>query len=206
MKYTVEQVAVLMNVTRETVREWLIHGKLKGVKSGRIWVINKEDIKRPEQIKRIPPSAKGTYKDITGNRFGKLTVLSFVKTTKHGSKWLCKCDCGTEKIIDGHCMRKGKIISCGCMRDNTEELLKNIIDNTNIGRIQNETIPRNNTSGHRGVYYDSKHERWRVYIGFQKRKIWIGSFTNKVDAIKARKEAEEKYWKPFLEQHLKAGD
>jgi excisionase family DNA binding protein len=45
MKYTVEQVSVLMDVTRETVREWLIHGKLKGVKSGRIWVINKEDIK-----------------------------------------------------------------------------------------------------------------------------------------------------------------
>jgi hypothetical protein len=52
--------------------------------------------------------------DLTGQRFGRLTV---VKKAKNGYvKWLCKCDCGNETTVSGQELRKGKTNSCGCLR------------------------------------------------------------------------------------------
>lgn len=59
----------------------------------------------------------GKYIDITGKRFGKLTVLRSGSTATNGTKkWVCKCDCG--KIIEtrGDELRNGKTTSCGCER------------------------------------------------------------------------------------------
>jgi hypothetical protein len=58
-----------------------------------------------------------TAKDITGEKFNRWTVLE--KAEKHyngNARWLCKCDCGTVKEVDGYTLRKGKTISCGCHR------------------------------------------------------------------------------------------
>lgn len=58
--------------------------------------------------------------DITGNKYGRLTVISFQKTGKDRSaKWLCKCDCGNECVVDGYRMRSGKTKSCGCLSSET---------------------------------------------------------------------------------------
>jgi hypothetical protein len=54
--------------------------------------------------------------DLTGKRFGKLVVIK--ETDKRCSgrvTWLCKCDCGNEKIIDSSCLRRGDTQSCGCL-------------------------------------------------------------------------------------------
>jgi|ERR1035437_9892410 hypothetical protein len=57
-------------------------------------------------------------KNIIGQRFGKLKVIKMAETpkidTRHGKWWLCKCDCGNEKIIMGVSLRTGKSKSCGC--------------------------------------------------------------------------------------------
>lgn len=56
-----------------------------------------------------------TYIDITGRKFGKLSVIERCGT-KHGQiVWLCKCDCGNEKIVSGHNLRSGRTKSCGCL-------------------------------------------------------------------------------------------
>lgn len=54
--------------------------------------------------------------DMTGQKFGKLTVLKRVENDKHGkTQWLCQCDCGSEpKIINGAALRRGLTTSCGC--------------------------------------------------------------------------------------------
>lgn len=56
--------------------------------------------------------------DLTGQRFGRLTVISKAEKPKGSTStslfWLCKCDCGTEKIISGNVLRQGKAQSCGC--------------------------------------------------------------------------------------------
>ena len=56
--------------------------------------------------------------DLTGQRFGLLTVL---RKYGHSGKcrevtWLCKCDCGNETVVIGHDLRKGTTQSCGCFR------------------------------------------------------------------------------------------
>lgn len=56
-----------------------------------------------------------SFIDLTGQKFGRLTVLykSFLK----GKNWFwhCICDCGTEKDIDGRNLRGGHSKSCGCL-------------------------------------------------------------------------------------------
>lgn len=56
-------------------------------------------------------------KDLSGVRFGKLTALRFVKSDRSGqSKWLCLCDCGTEREIYSSHLLSGASRSCGCNR------------------------------------------------------------------------------------------
>ncbi|KKL15248.1 hypothetical protein LCGC14_2507460, partial [marine sediment metagenome] len=46
--------------------------------------------------------------DLTGKRFGRLTVVKYVDNDKHrNSRWLCLCDCGKEKIIIGQSLKSG---------------------------------------------------------------------------------------------------
>lgn len=59
--------------------------------------------------------------DLTGKRFGTLTVLGRAanRTTPNGNRftyWLCKCDCGTLKEIRAEHLKAGKIVSCGCQQ------------------------------------------------------------------------------------------
>ena len=54
-------------------------------------------------------------KDLTGQRFGRLTVIQFDCTQGHMSKWLCKCDCGGTKSVRSDHLTAGHTKSCGCM-------------------------------------------------------------------------------------------
>lgn len=57
-------------------------------------------------------------KDMTGMRFGRLTVLERGerKGKYTGAFWKCKCDCGTIVVVQGASLRKGESKSCGCFR------------------------------------------------------------------------------------------
>lgn len=51
-----------------------------------------------------------------GNRHGKLKVVSEVLNYKKGhTYWLCKCECGGEKVVSGKDLRIGNTKSCGCI-------------------------------------------------------------------------------------------
>ena len=55
--------------------------------------------------------------DLTGNRYGRLTVLQEDGKTNHGDlRWLCKCDCGNIKTITGSKLKRGWTKSCGCIQ------------------------------------------------------------------------------------------
>jgi len=51
-------------------------------------------------------------KDLIGRRFGKLTVVKFEGMLNGRSMWLCKCECGNEKVIRGSHLTDGRITSC----------------------------------------------------------------------------------------------
>lgn len=52
--------------------------------------------------------------DLTGIRFGHLTVIKRDGTIGKVSAWICKCDCGTVKRIRRDHLTRGLTISCGC--------------------------------------------------------------------------------------------
>ena len=63
--------------------------------------------------------------DLTGKRFGRLTVLERAENYKYTldcglyttkATWRCKCDCGAECIVIGANLRRGSTRSCGCLR------------------------------------------------------------------------------------------
>lgn len=54
--------------------------------------------------------------DLTGMRFGNLTVIEFAGNNQYrASMWHCVCDCGNEIITRGEDLRSGKTKSCGCL-------------------------------------------------------------------------------------------
>lgn len=56
-------------------------------------------------------------KDLTGERFGRLTVIERAGSNKHNnSLWLCECDCGNRVTKSSNLLRNGKLPSCGCDR------------------------------------------------------------------------------------------
>lgn len=68
-----------------------------------------------ESIKRGP-----RFKDISGQRFGRLVVLRLDRMEKlYGtfkSFWVCRCDCAAELVVCGNNLRSGNTKSCGCFR------------------------------------------------------------------------------------------
>lgn len=57
------------------------------------------------------------YNDLTGRRFGQLTVIGRAPNDKHGNiLWYCKCDCGGEKETRANALTSGKATSCGCVQ------------------------------------------------------------------------------------------
>lgn len=57
----------------------------------------------------------GALIDLTGERFGRLTVLRRVENDGRGVRWECVCDCGNKKVAHSHELRYGKTRSCGCL-------------------------------------------------------------------------------------------
>lgn len=55
------------------------------------------------------------FNDLTGKKINRWTVLSRAPNSKNrDTQWLCKCDCGTEKVVRAGHLTKGRSISCGC--------------------------------------------------------------------------------------------
>ena len=76
------------------------------------------------QGRRTVRRCKMNKLDLIGKRFGKLTVVSLAEGTKNGYLcWLCKCDCGNEKIVTSQALRIGHTKSCGCLKEGRIEVL-----------------------------------------------------------------------------------
>lgn len=60
----------------------------------------------------------GRIKDLTGMKFGRLTVLRQIGLSidRRSIDWLCACECGNEKVVRSKYLLKGSIKSCGCMK------------------------------------------------------------------------------------------
>ena len=53
--------------------------------------------------------------DLTGKRFGRLTVIKYNHTYNYCRFWECICDCGNITYIGTHTLKSGHTKSCGCL-------------------------------------------------------------------------------------------
>lgn len=65
----------------------------------------------------------GNFIDLTGQTFGKLTVLErdFSKNSKN-VYWKCQCECGNTSLTTTKNLRSGKTRSCGCLRRESNQM------------------------------------------------------------------------------------
>lgn len=83
--------------------------------------------------------------DLTGQKFGRLTVIRLLKERQYNKKvYKCKCDCGKYTNVIGSSLTSGKTKSCGCL-------------------LKESTIKRSTTHG----LSDSRP--YRIYQGMKKR-------------------------------------
>lgn len=106
-----------------------------------------------------------------GQKFGRLSVLRLVaSTTSHGSRWLCRCDCGVKVTVYGHHLRQGRMKSCGCWHAEGKSPIHGHAGRETesreyqawcrmIQRCENESSPDYKRYGGRGI---------RVYSGWRR--------------------------------------
>lgn len=57
----------------------------------------------------------GKFIDLTGKKFGRLTVIERVANgAGNRAVFKCICDCGKETTVQGYCLSHGITVSCGC--------------------------------------------------------------------------------------------
>lgn len=141
--------------------------------------------------------------DLTGQRYGMLTVLAPAENVGKRTAWLCRCDCGAETVIRTNHLRSGHTKSCGCQSGAGgpgTALGLTYIDGTCVEMLAAKTVRRNNTSGVPGVDWLMRKQRWRASICFKGKRYYLGSYGQFEDAVRARKQAEEEMHDRFLEE------
>lgn len=79
------------------------------MKNGYIMESSQKIIERNRKI------AAARFIDLTGKIFERLTVIKRIFRKPRVTEWLCKCICGNESIVDGNHLKKGNVLSCGCL-------------------------------------------------------------------------------------------
>ena len=140
--------------------------------------------------------------DLTGHRYGKLTVIGPAENIGTRTAWLCRCDCGRETVVRSNRLRSGHTTSCGYVAPASGAGIRGLtyIDGTCVAMLRAKTVRRNNTSGVPGVEWVARKQRWRASICFKGKRHYLGSYRSFDDAVKARKEAEEEFHDRFLRE------
>ena len=111
--------------------------------------------------------------DITGMKSGMLTAITKTGygTDKDGKRfalWLCKCDCGGEKIVKQHTFVSGGVKSCGCLRNmDYNNIIRHGKSRTRIYRAHNSMKQR---------CYNPKDQHYPDYgaRGIKVCEYWLG--------------------------------
>ena len=140
---------------------------------------------------------KGPRQDLTNQKFGELLVLEKTdrQEEKNGRKvcfyWKCLCSCGKTVEVPTNQLTCGNVTSCG-HRKNVGYLQEAqvFVDRTCVRNVLDKRTESSNTSGRRGVGWDSVRKKWTAYIQYKKVPYSLGRYQNLSDAIRAREIAE----------------
>ena len=121
----------------------------KNTFEAKIYHVSSGAIYRCKDCRSIQTSGKGNpnFKNLLGKKFGKLTVVKLVgsdnkkllgrRKKKKRSVWLCKCDCGGEKLVTTNELTRHNVSSCDECRlnSNGEYRIKELLINLEIPYI-----------------------------------------------------------------------
>lgn len=99
--------------------------------------------------------------DLSGRRYGRWTVLSYVRTNENKRAfWLCRCDCGNEKVVAGTHLYNKHSRSCGCLSN--EIRLRGMLP----GEAGFNKLKKNYKAGarHRGLNFDLSDEEFKSIV------------------------------------------
>ena len=110
---------------------------------------------------------------LNGQKFGKLTVIKFVDVKNENSRFLCKCECGNEKIVYGNHLKNGNTKSCGCLKKENMSNLIHGLTKTRFYEIWRGIKTRCLNKNHRSYEYYGKKgikisEKWLNFEQFKK--------------------------------------
>jgi hypothetical protein len=107
--------------------------------------------------------------DLSGKTFGRLIVISRSGSSKDGrAVWLCRCVCGSEKIIIGKELRLGRTRSCGCLiKETSLENCRRMRERQKLGEISYGNFRhgegQKGRQSHRFLLYYAAKARARKY-------------------------------------------
>lgn len=127
-------------------------------------------------------------KDLTGRKFGEVTVLEDdgSRNARGRVMWKCQCSCGRVYHTTGSELQKAK--SCGCLKGADKAYMAKIAD---YDSLKTTKPTAKSSTGVRGVYKQKK--RYVAYINIDKKTTKLGSFETLEAAAKARRDAEIRY-------------
>lgn len=146
--------------------------------------------------------------DLTGQRFGRLTVLRQARqaSSSGNARWLCQCDCGNFTEVDSYNLRRGITKSCGCLRiENSRALTQHnngfrehmgnaqTLKNDDGIYISSVNLSKRNHTGVIGVSYDKSNERWVARLRFRGRYVLNKACQTFEEAAELRHAAERRY-------------
>ena len=132
---------------------------------------------------------RGQAKDLTGMRFGRLTVL--YPTDERYRKdviWHCRCDCGKEADAIATRLISGNTTSCGCRKGEALFYYNKYYEGTSIVQSMTERLLPTNTSGYTGVSW--KKGGWIAQIQYKGIHYSLGHYAKIEDAAEAYKRAK----------------
>lgn len=105
-------------------------------------------------------------KDLTGQRFGWLVVVSRSENKGNKPMWHCRCDCGNEKDISHYSLTRVLTKSCGCLAKETTSRIKykDITGNRYGMFVVLERVDKPSHVKKNGVYYSCQCDCGNVFV------------------------------------------
>jgi len=112
---------------------------------------------------------RSSVESLIGKRFGRWEVISKEGFNSCGqTMWLCQCECGTERIVNGSSLRTGRSNSCGCVSEGNK---RHGMSGTRFYEIWSSMINRCKNKGqtaykHYGGRGIKVCDRWKKFENF----------------------------------------